>query len=100
MDWCFGNPSDRLCVDAFFQQLYNLLHDDKTVLYVHCKNGKDRSGGMVYAILRVRFHFTDAEARATLRTRLDNAGEVIRPREYNLDNWKTFIESTFEDLCG
>ena len=97
MDWCFGNPLDRQNVDTFFRLLFTLLSDSTTVLYVHCKNGRDRSGAMIYAILRICFTYNDAKARATLQTRLDTAGEILHPREDLLQAWKNFIEATFED---
>ena len=98
MDWCFGNPLDRQNVDTFFfQQLLYLLRQSTTVLYVHCKSGRDRSAVMVYAILRICFAYNDAEARTALQTRLDTAGRILHPREELLQTWKDFIENTFQN---
>ena len=58
---------------------------------------RDRSGAMIYAILRICFTYSDAEARAALQTRLDTAGDILHPREEHLQTWKNFIENAFED---
>ena len=85
-------------IPFFFQQLLDLLHQSTTVLYVHSKSGRDRSAAMVYAILRICFTYSDAEARAALQTRLDTAGGILHPREDLMQTWKNFIETTFQNL--
>ena len=95
LDWCFGNPQDRRNVDTFFQNIFNLLQRSTTVIYVHCKNGRDRSAGMVYAILRICFAYEHEAARAALQTRLDTAGNILHPKEEIMQAWRDFIEGNF-----
>ena len=95
MDWCFGNPFDRKRADSFLRRIFTLLQDRNTTFFVHCKNGIKSSSGMIYAILRVCFGYSDADARSALGRQLITRGEVVRLRDTKLGEWKTFIDNHF-----
>ena len=43
-------------------------------IYVHCRNGKNRSAYTVYALLRLAFRIPEALAREALANRVDRNG--------------------------
>ena len=63
----------------FFSQLENVLRSDTARVFVHCKNGRDRSGITVYMILRRIYQFDEDSARSLLHCRVDVHGAPLLP---------------------
>ena len=64
---------------TFFSQLENVLRSDTARVFVHCKNGRDRSGITVYMILRRIYQFDEDSARSLLHYRVDVHGAPLLP---------------------
>ena len=60
-----------------FSAIRDELSREGGCVYIHCKNGKDRSAFTVYSLLRLEYGFTDEAARAALETRLGTRGQYI-----------------------
>ena len=86
------NPPDRNNVGTNFQKNFNLLQQRTTLIYVHCKNGRDRSAGMVGAILRLCFAFTHESAVLNLAMRLDTNGDTLHTGKKILQAGRTLID--------
>ena len=93
MNWCLTFNRDRSTYYDVFNRLLASLQDPHTVLYVHCRNGKDRSATTVYALLRVLFGMDDDEAWIALQERKSVSGEPLLPRPGLFEDCRRWIHS-------
>ena len=80
-DWCPTFAGDRTRAQTVFEQAERVLDDDKTVLFIHCKNGRDRSGVTVYMLLRILYSFSHDDALRALASRVGTNGGALLPNE-------------------
>ena len=81
MDWCPTYARDRARAQSVFELVEQALSEETTVLFVHCKNGRDRSGVTVYMLLRIVYSFSDDEALSALASRVGTNGGALLPKE-------------------
>ena len=81
MDWCPTYARDRARAQSVFELVEQALCKETTVLFVHCKNGRDRSGTTVYMLLRIVFNFSHDEALSALRARVGTNGGALLPKD-------------------
>ena len=67
----------RLDISRLGTLLETLLNEEKDCLYVHCKSEEDRSAVTLYALFRLRFHFSAEYAAEALKTRLRINGAPV-----------------------
>lgn len=93
LDWCFTNVPSRRAFAKTFECVGHELQRSSTVVYVHCRNGQDRSGVTVYALLRVLFHLGHDDALLAMQRRRSLAGEPLLPRAELLTECQMWIET-------
>ena len=79
-DWCINNGSHRGWGADFLQQIAALLRVPQNCVFIHCKNGRDRSAMTVFALLRLGLSLPEWEAREALLRGGDGAAHVGRAR--------------------
>ena len=80
-DWCPTFAGDRTGAHTLFEQAERVLEDDKNVLFIHCKNGRDRSGVTVYMLLHILYSFSHEDALRALASRVGTNGGALLPHE-------------------
>jgi protein-tyrosine phosphatase len=88
IDWCPMHEPSRQRYLPYFAKAEAILNTPGTCLYVHCRSGRDRSVLTVFALLRLRYHFSEVDAWNVLQGRLDANGwpcAVLRGRQDVLD---------------
>ena len=91
-DWCINNAKDQRRYLHPFTHLHNALAEPQTCVYTHCKNGKDRSAITVFALLVLMFGVSPAEARDTLKARVDVRGQSIANLDYRQDDAMEWLD--------
>ena len=69
LDFPIGYGINRLPWEDAFTRVQEYLNRGR-VVFVHCKNGRDRSGFVLYAFLRLQCRFTHSDAVASLSGRV------------------------------
>jgi hypothetical protein len=88
----------NLCSSAFVGgslDTFTIYLLDRTVVYVHCRNGQDRSGVTVYALLRVLFLLGHDAALLAMQGRRSPRGEPLLPRADLLTECQMWIETLY-----
>ena len=70
IDWCLTHQPSRQRYLSVFAKAEAILNTPGTCLYVHCRSGRDRSVFTVFALLRLRYRFTEADAWNLLQSRV------------------------------
>jgi len=70
IDWCLMHEPSRRRYLSVFSKAEAILNTPGTCLYVHCRSGRDTSVFTVFALLRLRFHFSEADAWSLLQNRI------------------------------
>ena len=95
LDWCFRNVPNRRAFAETFECVGHELKRSGTVVYVHCRNGQDRSGVTVYALLRVLFLLGHDAALLAMQGRRSPGGEPLLPRADLLTECQRWIETLY-----
>ena len=92
IDFCINHFGQRSAYLPIFVRLENILKNPNACLYVHCRNGKDRSAITVYALLRVRF-FVDADTAASaLQSRKGTHGAPVANLTFRQEKIREWID--------
>ncbi len=70
IDWCLMHEPSRRRYLSVFARAEAILNTPGTCLYVHCRSGRDRSVFTVFALLRLRYHLSEADAWNLLQSRV------------------------------
>jgi hypothetical protein len=70
IDWCLMHKPSRRRYLSIFAKAEAILNRPGTCLFVHCRSGRDISVFTVFALLRLRYNMSEADAWNLLQSRV------------------------------
>ena len=75
LDWSINHEPSRIYYPWVFAKIADILKRPGTCVYIHCKNGRDRSVATVFALLRLQYCLSYVDAYQALQSRIGKDGQ-------------------------
>ena len=96
-DWCIRSHVDRREYERTFTRLRSALSQPSSVVYIHCKSGRDRSCQTVYAFLRIAYGLDDRTATEALSSRHSVDGAPLANLQMD-ENTQAWLQETVKAM--
>ncbi len=90
--WCINSSFDQRRYLPIFNAVHAVLGRPSGAVYIHCKNGKDRSAFTVYSFLQLMYGVSEDQAREAVGNRLDTSGRRLANLDFYQEGSREWLE--------